>query len=166
MNIIDNTGRRSNAANDHGVKVINNVGTELLSSADNDMLKSVYDTNNNARVDVAESIVINIVNTEAIPIPIYSCVTSDGKIGDSDNVTHSHKVIGISIETIAVGASGKVIVYGLLSNVSWTWSNGDIFLNGTALSQTSPDITGFSKSVGKAQSENKMIVNLEESIIL
>jgi hypothetical protein len=136
--------------------------TSLLSS--DIMVKSIYDTDNNNRVDTAESIIINVVGTE--DIPIYSCVTSDGKIGNSNNNSHSNKIIGISVEPIPIGFNGKVIVYGKLINNDWTWGTGDIFLDGTTLSQISPDVVGFSKSVGKAKSENIIIVNLEESILL
>lgn len=128
------------------------------------MFKSVYDKNENGRVDVAESLIIDIVAKEEIPI--YSCITSDGRVADSDVVSDANKIIGVSIEPISINTSGKIMIYGIITDSSWTWQVGDLFLNKKILSQVSPDTIGFSKLIGKAKSENIIIINLEESIIL
>ena len=127
------------------------------------MFKSVYDTNSNNRVDVAESVVIDILATENIIK--YNVVTTDGKVADSLNLTHAHKIGGIAIMDANIGFICKVQTFGLLVEPTWTWSGSYIFLDGTVLSQTFPS-TGFNINLGRIKSSTEIFVDLKYSILL
>lgn len=165
MNIIANTGKRQNAASDHGAKVIDNTGAEAAEQAPTVMmLKTVYDTNDNGRVDIAESIYVDILAAENISK--YHVVTSDGFIANSNVDSHKNKVLGIATQDIPNGFNGKVLLFGDLDNPLWGWTvNKQVFLNGTAISDIAPS-TGFILPIGKIRYATRILVNPKTSIKL
>jgi hypothetical protein len=96
----------------------------------------------------------------------YNLVTTDGLNADSSNVSHFGKLLGLALVNIAPTFVGRVQVYGLLINALWSWSVGDnIFLNGTILSNT-PPTTGFLVQIGYADTPTKIIITMENRILL
>lgn len=97
----------------------------------------------------------------------FDVVTVDGKIADSSLVTHAGRVAGISMAAPAAGFPVDVIFYGDVENPAWSFTEGDILfldVNGK-LTATAP-ASGFSQVIGTAKSPTKVVVNIEEPILL
>lgn len=91
-------------------------------------------------------------------IPPYTPVTFDGRIANSADVSGLSRLAGISREVATV--RGQVIDYldyGELQSTNFNWvADGDIYLNGSVLSQTpASDNVQF---VGVAKSAKVMFV--------
>ena len=115
-----------------------------------------------------ETIVISplIIEVEAFEnIPKYSLVTSTGKVANSNDLRHAYIIVGIAIEDTTSRDTCKVQILGELTNTDWLWGSGDLFLNGTVLSQIAPSV-GFIKNIATIKSANTIIIKLEDSIIL
>lgn len=98
--------------------------------------------------------------------PQFCVVTVDGKVADSSVVSHVGRVAGIALTAPAAGFPVDCIFHGDIENPAWAFNEGDsIFLNGTALSST-PPASGFSQAIGSAKSPTKVVVNIEEPILL
>ena len=147
INIINSAGKRQNTATDIGVKIIDGRGEEEVGVAGG----------------TADQIIVEVEAAENISK--YQLVTSDGLIANSGTTAHKNKVIGVATADTLTGFMVPVLTYGELENLSWAWSTGSVFLNGTAISSTPPS-TGFSKIIGTIKAPTKILVNLEESILL
>lgn len=100
------------------------------------------------------------------PGPQFCVVTVDGKVADSNVVSHIGRVAGIALTAPAAGFPVDCIFHGDIENPAWSFNEGDsIFLNGTSLSATPPAV-GFSQAIGSAKSPTKVVVNIEEPILL
>lgn len=98
--------------------------------------------------------------------PEFSIVTVDGKIADSNNIAAVGRVAGVSMAAFLTGFPSDIVFHGLIDNPLWNWNEGDVlFLNGTSLSTTQPS-SGFSQIIGTAKSPTKVLINLEEPILL
>lgn len=110
------------------------------------------------------AILTDYVATENITA--FDVVTSDGRVGNSGDVTQQDTVIGIAIADCLIGAPGKVVAFGEITNPAWTWTVGDvIFLNGTSLSTTPPSV-GYSQEIGTATATDTINVDLGPAILL
>lgn len=99
-------------------------------------------------------------------IPAFRVVTTTGYIADSSNIFHRGRVAGIAAEGILKDFSGTIVSEGEVENLSWSFSAGEIiYLNGTSLSATCPS-TGFRIVIGGAVSPTKILVKIQESILL
>lgn len=86
---------------------------------------------------------------------------------DNTDITHLHKVLGMTVGASALGAPADILRMGELAEPSWAWTlNQPIFL-GTAgnLTQTPPS-TGFSQVVAFPISATSVYVDLREPISL
>ena len=93
-------------------------------------------------------------------------VNSDGSKANSATVAKRNKAVGIANAAIANGFSGAVITDGIITFGSWAWVAGDIiYLNGTALSTTSPT-TGFTQKIGVALSATIIELKIGEAVLL
>lgn len=101
-------------------------------------------------------------------IPQYSVVTIDGFVGDSDNLVHKNKILGIANDLTPQGQTGIATVEGEIENLLWTWNvNDNLYLNGINLSSIPPAGSArFSKIIGRALTATKILIELEESIQL
>jgi hypothetical protein len=99
-------------------------------------------------------------------IPAFSLATATGKVGDSANLAHFNKIIGMVIEDVPNGFVGNATVDGEVTNSGWAWSPGSkLFLNGTAISLTAPS-AGFSQMVAVARNPQTIIMRMEPPILL
>lgn len=109
--------------------------------------------------------IILIVNANE-NISAYVVVTADGYNADSSNVQHRNRILGISNQAISNGFTGNVVANGKIQNSSWTWNPGDkIFLNGTSLSTTAPNV-GFCQVIGVAYQTDTIDVQIKQGILL
>lgn len=94
----------------------------------------------------------------------YDVVTVDGYRADSETDAHRNKILGVSTENIPVGQSGNILIFGYLTNPSWSWTtNNPVFLKDNLISEI-PPLTGFSCQIGNIKSASKIFVNIRRSI--
>lgn len=97
----------------------------------------------------------------------FDVVTVDGKIADQSQVTHAGRVAGIAITAPEAGFPVDIIFHGDLENPAWSFTEGDIlFLTANGKLTTVAPGSGFSQVIGSAKSPTKILVNLEEPILL
>lgn len=93
-------------------------------------------------------------------IPRYGAVTSLGALADSGNAADETKIIGIAEGAMQAGFYYDVTITGYLFDPSWAWvPGGEIYLNGTVLSQLAPGV-GFVKQLGWALSTQSILINV------
>ena len=146
---------------------------DLLSNGD--MLKSVYDTNDNARVDAAETLRIEVVNKTGSAISkgkiVYLKSTSSSAnhpeilLASATTEPLSSKTIGAVYETIPNDGIGLVVLKGEVFNADTSAYNvGDkLWLSTTAgdvqtTPPSSPNHSVFIGHVTRKQSNNGRIV--------
>lgn len=112
------------------------------SATQGDMLKSVYDTDNDGVVDSAEKEVLDVRNTTGSTIPKASVVYIGGATGqmptillaDADTEATSSKTIGLTLDAIANNSNGTIITSGVFHNVDTSaFADGNtLWLSSTA----------------------------------
>ena len=118
-------------------------GTAWVNSAtQGDMLKSVYDTDNDGVVDSAEKEVLDVRNSTGSTIPKGSVVYIGGATGqlptillaDADTEATSSKTIGLTLDAIPNNSNGTIITSGTFHNVDTSaFADGDsLWLSSTA----------------------------------
>jgi len=93
---------------------------------------------------------------------------SDGLGYHADSATQSHatSVVGIATQSTSTGGSFTYTARGELTDPSWSWSDGEIFVGANgALTQT-PPTSGFIMSVGHAIGSTSMFVDINQHILL
>lgn len=115
--------------------------------------------------DSGHQLVSEIVFNE--DISAYSVVSNTGHpANSSDPSSFLNKIAGISLSSIFSGFSGDVVTYGEVENLSWAWTQGDtLFLNGTSLSPIFPS-TGFICQIAKVLTSTKILVDIQQGILL
>lgn len=111
---------------------------------------------------------IDTVLEAAQNISALRAITTDGngKAVYATNATASGSVvIGISTTSGSTGANINIQTAGTLSDASWNWSNGLVWLgtNG-ALTQTAPTNGAYIVPVGRAYNSTTIIVDIDNSI--
>ena len=97
----------------------------INSATQGDMLKSVYDADNDGVVDSAEKEVLEVRNSTGATIPKASVVYINGAIGqrptitlaDADTEATSSKTIGLTLTAINNNSNGYIITSGTFHNV-------------------------------------------------
>lgn len=112
------------------------------SATQGDMLKSVYDTDNDGVVDSSEKEVLDVRNTTGSTIPKASVVYIGGATGqmptillaDADTEATSSKTIGLTLDAIANNSNGTIITSGVFHNVDTSaFADGNtLWLSSTA----------------------------------
>lgn len=93
-------------------------------------------------------------------IPIYGVVTSRGALASSNNPADATKIIGVTEGAMQPNYYYDVTIVGLLFDPNWTWvPGGELYLNGTVLSQTPPGV-GFTKQLGWALTAQSLLINV------
>lgn len=90
-----------------------------------------------------------------------------GEVVYADNSTVANaQVVGLTYTSAAVGSAVMVITYGLVSDPSWTWTKGDVFLgvNGY-LTQTAPTGGAVIAYVGRAITPTQLLIDFDSTII-
>jgi len=138
-------------------------GSQWVNSAtQGDMLKSVYDTDNDGVVDSAEKEVLDVRNTTGSTILKASVVYIGGATGqmptillaDADTEATSSKTIGLTLDAIANNTNGTIITSGLFHDVDTSaFSDGDsLWLSSTAggmVANTPPAEPAHSVYIGR-----------------
>lgn len=138
-------------------------GSQWVNSAtQGDMLKSVYDADNDGVVDSAEKEVLQVRNTSGSTIPKASVVYIGGATGqmptillaDADSEATSSKTIGLTLDAISNNTNGTIITSGLFHDVDTSaFSDGDsLWLSSTAggmVANTPPAEPAHSVYIGR-----------------
>ena len=83
----------------------------------------------------------------------------------SNNTLGNAQVVGITMGAASSGAQVGVKTFGPLSDASWNWTKGPVFLgtNG-ALTQTAPSGGAIIVQVGRALTATQLFVDVETTI--
>lgn len=127
-----------------------------------------YDLTLNVQSGGIVPVNIDTVLQAAEDISALRAITTDanGKAIYADNTTASGTVVvGIATTSALTGANVRVQTAGTLSDASWAWSNGLVWLgtNG-ALTQTAPTNGAYIVPVGRAYNSTTIIVDIDNSI--
>lgn len=108
---------------------------------------------------------IDVVAAE--DLPAFTVVTVDGHVADSSNFAHIGRVVGLTLADIATGFSGSVKMEGEMTNPAWSFTpNSKLFLgSGGGLSSIAP-ATGFAQVIAVAQSDQTIIIQIGDPILL
>lgn len=154
-------------------------GTTWVNSAtQGDMLKSVYDTDNDGVVDSAEKEVLDVRNTSGSTIAKGAVVYIGGATGqlptillaDADTEATSSKTIGLTLTSIANNSNGVIITSGLFHDVDTSaFSDGDsLWLSSTAggmVANTPPAEPAHSVYIGRVAyahpTQGKIVVAIQ-----
>lgn len=116
---------------------------------------------------------INVVTAVAIGGHRLVVLNSDGNAiyADSHNLTHAHKVLGITTGAASAGDTVTVQITGVLSEPSWTWTLDEPIWLGTngILTQTPPEPTNgdvFSLIVGFPTAANAAMISIQQPILV
>jgi hypothetical protein len=106
--------------------------------------------------------------TAGISISALRCITTDGsglaKYATPDTLANS-VVIGISTTAGGAGDTITVKTTGELSDASWSWTKGAIYLGANgALTQTAPTGGSIVVHVAKAITATKIIIDIDTII--
>lgn len=97
-------------------------------------------------------------------ITSLNIVTSDFDPVDQGNINDVDKIIGIAVNDALTGVSVDVQFSGTLTDASWSWSSGNVFLGADSnLTQTAPT-TGIYCIIGKAISATTIIVDIKQAV--
>lgn len=88
------------------------------------------------------------------------------RLASSDDPSQAGTVLGVSLTAADDGAGLDVAITGEVTETSWSWAVGPVFLGqGGALTQ-SPPASGFVQQIGKAVGPNSLVVSLSTPIVL
>lgn len=143
------------------------VPTANLDSNDNQIANTEWVNNKVDSIDNVE----NYIALEDILKFKLVCISDNNtvELADSNNVNHSDKIIGISLEQKLQGEQIAIMLKGELHNNEWSFVNSGQLLfagqNGDMITNPSNN-TGFIQQVGITSNTNSMMIDIEEAIIL
>lgn len=116
---------------------------------------------------------VKLTATAATVLSGHRAVTqrSDGQLVYADNTTlfHLHSPVWLTMGAISSGADGEVLVYGTLTEPSWSWIPGGALYLGAngVLTQTPPQPPAvFSAMIGVATGPTTVFIDRQPSILL
>jgi len=67
---------------------------------------------------------------------------------------------GMVLSDLPINYKGRILLYGLVSNLDWAWVDGPIYASSTpgGLTQTPPTTSGYSQAVGVAHGSTYMLL--------
>jgi hypothetical protein len=109
----------------------------------------------------------NIVEvTVSENILAFEPINSDGTKADSSTVGKRGQLIGLALTNINNGFSGDAVLFGEITNPSWSFVAGNVvYLNGVTVSTTPPS-TGFIQKIGTMKSNTTLEINLGPTILI
>jgi len=109
----------------------------------------------------------NIVEiTVSENILAFEPINSDGTKANSATVGKRGQLIGLALANINNGFSGDAVLFGEITNPSWSFVAGNIvYLNGSTVSTTPPN-TGFIQKIGTMKSNTTLEVNIGVTILI
>ena len=125
-------------------------------------------TGSDGESDESKRLIVNV--NSSIDIPKYKIVTTNnqGKLGiaDNTNLNDINSVLGMTIEDINSGESGKVLREGLFVTTATLIPKLPIFLSNQGNITQTPQTSGFSIIIGYATNVNTIYINIQKPILL
>ncbi|TNC14901.1 hypothetical protein FF100_04820 [Methylobacterium terricola] len=88
------------------------------------------------------------------------------QLASSDDASQAGTVLGVSLAAADDGSGLDVAIIGEVTESSWSWAVGPVFLGiGGALTQA-PPASGFVQQIGKAIGPHSLVVSLSTPIVL
>jgi hypothetical protein len=89
------------------------------------------------------------------------------RYADASNVSHAHRVVGMTIGAVDAGMPAQVQTGGLITEPSWTWTpDQPLYLREAGQIGHTPPTSGFVLSVGFAVSATQIFLNVGEPTLL
>jgi len=82
---------------------------------------------------------------------------------DSSNTTFIGETVGMTLTSALIGASVQVKSLGLITEPSWTWTPGPIYLSTNGLPTQAPPTQGFVVQVAKALEPRAIYMNIQSA---
>ena len=106
--------------------------------------------------------------TAGVSLSALRAVTTNSSgqaIYASNNTLGNAQVVGITMASASIGEQVGVKTFGPMSDASWNWTKGPVFLgtNG-ALTQTAPSGGAIIVQVGRALTATQLFVDVETTI--
>jgi hypothetical protein len=99
----------------------------------------------------------------------HRCVVIDSGLAvyaDKGTPSHATRVAGITRGAIASGASGEIQYGGEMSDPSFAFTPGAIYLGSNGLLTQTPPTSGFILEVAKALTSTRILINIQSPINL
>lgn len=95
-------------------------------------------------------------------------IGSDGLVyyASSDNEATTDGVVGITSKAAELGAKAQITMFGPLTEPTWSWSPGPIFLGVNGILTQTPPTNGVGLILGYALTPTQMIVRIEDEVLL
>lgn len=84
---------------------------------------------------------------------------------DSSVVADIGKLVGITTGAVSMGADAVVLTSGEITEPSWTWVPGPVYLGLTGLLTQTPPATGFIQVVGIAMTATVLLVRIQDPVL-
>jgi hypothetical protein len=114
--------------------------------------------------------IVSLTKTAAEAIGGHRVVRASGSgevsYASSDQLSHQGCILGITTGAVALGADVDVVVAGEVTEPSWQWTLGSVYLGVNGLLTQTPPSTGFLQIIGTATEPTKLLVAIEDTIKL
>lgn len=123
----------------------------------------------NSRADSAAKLEDTYIATEVISaLKAVTLVDEDNcKLGQSQTTFMDAKVVGIALDSAAIGVSVRVLAFGILEDPFFTFPlNEPIFLKSNGDISNIEETAGFSTQIGHSLGNGAIFVNIREPIEL
>jgi len=104
------------------------------------------------------------IETEGIagePLSKYDLVhlTSGKWFKANRNISLTLPVYGMALSDLPINYNGRILLYGLISNLEWSWEDGAIYASSVlgGLTQEPPEWAGWHQSIGVAHGTDYML---------
>jgi hypothetical protein len=123
-------------------------------------------TSAHATANDAASAIGNMQVVAAEDLAAFVTITVDGYECHCNNTAHYGHLAGITVVATATGFMAPIRRSGLVNNPAWSWTPLAVIFCGPSGLTMTPPTNGWLQSVGIAQSDMSMLINLGEPILL
>lgn len=142
----------------------------IVNVQNNDLALNVVNENITLNIESGGLVAVSqdLQLTAGVSLSALRAVTTNSSgqaIYASNNTLGNAQVVGITMGAASSGAQVGVKTFGPMSDASWNWTKGPVFLgtNG-ALTQTAPSGGAIIVQVGRALTATQLFVDVETTI--
>ena len=85
---------------------------------------------------------------------------------DKEDDININSILGLTITSASTGGNVNVQRTGVVDDDSWSWDAGKVWLGANGVLTQSPPSVGFDVLIGTAVSSTRIILNIQDSILL
>ena len=98
---------------------------------------------------------------------VYCDINENVFVADNEDVFDKALVVGMALNAATLGNNVEVLIFGIYEDLSWNWTANDLLFLDTNGNITSvPPIVGYQTTIGKALSNNSILLNIKDPIEL